>query len=58
MLEAQDKKQFRDLVTDDEGWFMLQYEHGAQLGVSTIKFRQKYDREFKHGNSCSLLYGA
>jgi hypothetical protein len=33
MLEAQNKKQFRDLVAGDESWFMLEYEHGAQWGV-------------------------
>jgi hypothetical protein len=30
ILEAQNKKGFHDLVTGDESWFMLEYEHEAQ----------------------------
>jgi DNA-binding transcriptional ArsR family regulator len=37
ILEAQNKRGFHDLVTDDESWFMLEYEHEAQWAVSREK---------------------
>jgi DNA-binding transcriptional ArsR family regulator len=30
IIEAQNKSDFHDLVTGDESWFMLEYEHEAQ----------------------------
>jgi hypothetical protein len=41
MLEAQDKEQFRDLLTGHESWFILEYEHGAQWGLSRHKLVPK-----------------
>jgi hypothetical protein len=34
MLEAQEKKQFFDLVTADESWFLLEYKNETQWCVS------------------------
>jgi hypothetical protein len=47
ILEAQNKKDFQDLVTDDESWFMLEYEHEAQWAVSREKVAPRVGRNFQ-----------
>jgi hypothetical protein len=46
ILEAQNKKDFHDLVTGDESWFMLEYEHEAQWVVSREKVASRVLHNF------------
>jgi hypothetical protein len=36
-----EQKDFHDLVTGDESWFMLEYEHEAKWAVSREKLHQE-----------------
>jgi hypothetical protein len=47
ILEAQNKRDFHDLVTGDESWFMLEYEHEAQWAVSREKVAPRVRPNFQ-----------
>jgi hypothetical protein len=47
ILEVQEKKDFHDLITGDECWFMLQYDHEAQWAMSRRKVSSKVQPNFQ-----------
>jgi hypothetical protein len=47
VLWAQNKKDFHDLVTADESWFMLGYEHEVQWAVSREKVASRVRPNFQ-----------
>jgi transposase len=47
LLETQEQRQFRDLVTGDESWFTLEYEHQTQWQISRQEIGPKVRQGFQ-----------
>jgi hypothetical protein len=57
-LEAVQRPQFRHIITGDEGWFYLEYQHALQWSVSPDEVPQRVDSAIGTLRLCSRLFGA
>jgi hypothetical protein len=55
--EGMDANKFRNVLTGDESWFMLEYQHAVQWSFSREDGSEKVRQQIGTTNLCSLLFG-
>jgi hypothetical protein len=57
LLERMEANKFRNILTDDERWFMFQYQHTAKWSLSREDVSERVRQQIGTTNLYSLLFG-
>jgi hypothetical protein len=55
--ERMDANKFRNILTGDESWFMLEYQHAVKSSLSREDVSERVRQQIGTKKLCSLLFG-